>query len=509
LNFDSTSVAMSSVAALLLLTALAPLFVVEIPAMIDYVNHLARMKILSAGTENRAYDIDWRLYPNLAMDLAVPLLGRFMSVEAAARAFLGASQVLVVTGAIALEFAVKRRHRLGGLSALAVLFSLPFAWGLTNFMCAMGFATWGAALWIMLRDRAPLLRWTVHAGIVLVLFVAHFFVLGVYGLAIGLLELSALAGRPAVGPLLRLGAFMASPVLMLMGVMAMSGGAIGAQGIDWDFGLKLLWPLMFMNIYDQSLSVVTAAVLAGLLIILAIGRRLTLARAGAWIGCGLLLTYVALPRVLFGVAYVDVRLITAAALVLPAFLQVSLPSRPWRYAPIAIVVAVILVNQASTALAWFAHQTDYQQIRGSFRSLSPGDAVLIGLQDGDAVSPSDSPIYFAPTLAAPEAGAFVVSLYAERGLQPIQPSAKFRHLAPSRMLDYLPTPLAILLAAANGATDVRVPPHVEHWLDHYQFVYLIGRPEPNPLPSRLTRIADGARFVLYRIDSVRDNERRR
>ena len=510
LNFDLKSVAMSWVVALLLLTALAPLFVVEIPAMIDYVNHLARMKILSAGTVNPAYDIEWRLYPNLAMDLVVPLLGRFMSVETAAKAFLGASQVLVVTGAIALEFAVKRRHRLGGLSALAVLFSLPFAWGLTNFTCAMGFATWGVALWIMLRDRGALLRWAAHAGIVLVLFVSHFFALGVYGLTIGLLELSALAGRPTVGPLLRIGAFMASPVLVLMGVMAMSGGAIGSQGMDWDFGLKLLWPLMFMNIYDQSLSFVSAALLAGLLIALAIGRRLNLTRAGTWIGCGLLLTYVALPRRLFGVAYVDVRLITAAALILPAFLQVSLPSRPWRYAPIVIVVAVILANQASTARAWLTHQTDYQQIRGSFRYLLPGDAVLIGLQDGpDALSPSDSPIYFAPTLAAPEAGAFVASLYSERGLQPIQPSARFRQLAVGDMLDYLPTPTSILLAAANGATDVRIPPHVERWLERYQFVYLIGRPEPNPLPSRLTRIAEGARFVLYRIDSARDNERRR
>src|ERR1700687_2567541 len=224
LNFDLTSVAISWVVALLTLTALTPLFVVEIPAMIDYVNHLARMKLLSAGTANSAYDIDWRLYPNLAMDLTVPLLGRFMSVETAAKVFLGASEVLVVTGAIALEFAVKHRHRLGGLSALAALFSLPFAWGLTNFMCAMGFATWGAALWIMLRDRGALLRWTVHAGIVLVLFVSHFFALGVYGLAIGLLELSALAGRPAVGPLLRLGAVIVCSLVLLMHVLEQLGG---------------------------------------------------------------------------------------------------------------------------------------------------------------------------------------------------------------------------------------------------------------------------------------------
>src|SRR6266478_7013575 len=98
------------VVGLLFVASVAPGLLVEIPAMIDYVNHLARMHLLvdaAAGRPNPAYEIDWHLYPNLAMDLIVPMLARFVSVETAARLFLLASQTLVISGAIALEMVVR------------------------------------------------------------------------------------------------------------------------------------------------------------------------------------------------------------------------------------------------------------------------------------------------------------------------------------------------------------------------------------------------------------------
>src|SRR3954453_11392893 len=94
---------------LLFVASIVPVLAVEIPAMIDYVNHLARMHLLvdaAAGRPNPAYEIDWRLYPNLAVDLIVPVVARFVSVETAARLFLLLSQTLVVSGAIVLELKV-------------------------------------------------------------------------------------------------------------------------------------------------------------------------------------------------------------------------------------------------------------------------------------------------------------------------------------------------------------------------------------------------------------------
>src|SRR5476651_82230 len=96
--------------AILFCAALGPVLLTPIPAMVDYPNHLARMYILSGiGTPdaNPFYQTAWALYPNLAMDLAIPQLAKAISVENATRLFLFLSQILIVSGAAAIERVVK------------------------------------------------------------------------------------------------------------------------------------------------------------------------------------------------------------------------------------------------------------------------------------------------------------------------------------------------------------------------------------------------------------------
>jgi hypothetical protein len=364
--FDRTSIGMTVLTIALLVAAMTPLFVVEIPAMLDYVNHLARMYLLS-GPANLAYERHWGLYPDLAMDLIVPGLARWMSVAAAAKVFIGVSQVLVVTGAVFLELIVKGRHRLGGLGALLVLFSLPFAWGQINFMFGMGVAVWGIALWIWLKDQPGWSRWIVHAAAVAILFVSHFFDLGVYGLVVGLYELSCFRRSAGVLSIVQLSAFMASPVLVALAIMMLSSGGLGQfTSVDWNFSLKLIWAALFMNVYDTSLSILTAGVLLLLLLVLAAARRLSLTREGVWIAGGLAVIYLALPRQMFGSQYLDVRLVTAAMIILPAFASTSLPSGPWRIAPLTMVVAIVAANEFVTARAWVDHARDFEEFKASF-----------------------------------------------------------------------------------------------------------------------------------------------
>ena len=118
--------------ALLFAAAIAPTLLVQIPAMEDYLDHLGRMYVLTtAGTSdaNPYYQVSWALYPDLAMDLIVPQLARFMDVETAGKLFFITAQFLIVTGAIALELSVKRRHQISGFAGLidALLLAI-FAW---------------------------------------------------------------------------------------------------------------------------------------------------------------------------------------------------------------------------------------------------------------------------------------------------------------------------------------------------------------------------------------------
>src|SRR5438874_3997310 len=128
--------------------SLLPTLLVDIPAMSDYVNHLARMYVLTdAGTanENPYYQVSFVLYPNLAMDLIVPQLARFMEVESATRLFFFGAQVLLVTGAIAIEWTIKRRHEIAAFGALLALQSMPFAYGFTNFEFGLGVSLFAIA----------------------------------------------------------------------------------------------------------------------------------------------------------------------------------------------------------------------------------------------------------------------------------------------------------------------------------------------------------------------------
>ena len=199
------------------LLVLLPTLLVEIPAMADYPNHLARMYLLANPAANPYYIVSSALYPNLAMDLIVPQLARFMSVESAGRSFVLLSQLLVVSGAIALEFAVKGRHELAGWTAPLCVYSMPLSFGFVNFEFGTGIALFGIASWIACRTSSWPTRAAVHTVFVGSLFIAHLFALGIYGLTLGLYELNRFLRSErkiveAIGTLL----LMVAPVLAFL-----------------------------------------------------------------------------------------------------------------------------------------------------------------------------------------------------------------------------------------------------------------------------------------------------
>jgi len=127
-----------SLLAVALLTALvvSPAFLVDIPAMTDYPNYLARMHVILSNRSTNPhpfYETVWSPIPNLAFDLLVPPLAQFISVEAATKTVFVVSEILIVTGAVALEFSVKGRHELSGFGSPILLYSTSFKVGLLNF----------------------------------------------------------------------------------------------------------------------------------------------------------------------------------------------------------------------------------------------------------------------------------------------------------------------------------------------------------------------------------------
>lgn len=493
-----------AVFAVLAAVSLLPVLLTPIPAMVDYPNHLARMYILSQrGTPdaNPHYDVTWAFYPNLGMDLLVPQLARLTSVESATRLFLLLSQLLIVTGALLLEWVRKGHVRFAGFAALAFLYCLPFSWGFVNFEFGLGLALWGIAVYLLLAEGPWPLRFVANLIFVAALYVAHFFSLGIYGATLGLFELSRMRRRKVAHPVAaaRLAA-LALPALALFAIMRVTSGAIGSEGTSWFLEFKPVWPLRIMNGYNLTVGAATGLALMIALLFAARRGVLKLEPAGIWLAIGFALLYLGIPSKLFGTSFVDLRVIPAAALILPAFCSLSLPSRAWGMAALAAISGVILLNLAVVLAVWLPYRADYAAIIVSFQKIDRGARVLVGSAEDNGDPPfadlTSYPMYYAPTLAVHYADAFVPNLFTEAGKQPVRPREAMRNIA----IPYGgPVPSSLLAAIATGRPPAGAPQFVRSWHRDFDYLYVLGSPAANPLPDLLEVLQTSERFVLYRI----------
>jgi len=493
---------------LLAAVSLLPVLLTPIPAMVDYPNHLARMYLLSQNGDsyvNPYYEVAWALYPNLAMDLLIPQMARLISVEGATRLFLLLSQFLIVGGALVLERVVKGRIHIAGFAALMFLYCLPFTWGFVNFEIGLGVALWGIAGYLLLIERPWPLRFAVNTFFVAALYAAHFFSLGVYGATLGLCELWRAYDRRVsyLDVAWRL-ATLAMPVVALFGLMRLAGGSIGGAGTTWYFEFKPVWPFRIMNGYNLTVSAATA--LAMMISLFFAVRRgvLRLEGAGVWLAGGFALLYLALPSRLFGTSFVDLRIIPAAALVIPAFCSLSLPNRRWTIATLGAVAGITLANLAVVLVVWLSYRADYAAIIESFGKIDRGSRVLVGTSGESEDPPFNDltryPMFYAPTLAVHYANAFVPNLFTEVGKQPVQARAAVRRLA----IPYGgPVPLRVLAAITAGETRADIPPFIRTWYRDYDYLYMLGPRVVNPLPDLLEELGGSNRFVFYRIHRER------
>jgi hypothetical protein len=488
---------------LLTASVIAPVFLVEIPAMTDYPNHLARMYLLSAlGTpeENPYYVADWELYPNLVMDLVVPPMARFMDVETATKAFLVVSQILVVSGAVVLEIVIKRRHEFAGFSAAMALYSMPFSWGFLNFEFGTGVALWGIASWFALEKWKLYTRFVVHSLFVFSLFIAHLFALGLYGATIGIYELYRIQAHKfdlkKIAPVL---AVLVGPTLILIGYAAFSGSQIGNSRTEWHLISKLSI-IYAWNGYNVGLSGFIFILIFMLFYFLFRSRYLSLVPVGKWIAAGFLILFIALPFRLLGSAFADVRIVIAAILIMPAFLVFSSTKHMIRLLPPLVLSVVALLNAGYVATLWLAYRPEYAGLKSSFAMIERGAFVLI------SYSGTPGPLLHAPVLAVHYANAFVPSLFTapftpiKRQLVLRVPEAKRLNIAHMRYYThYTPVPFSVLSAISKKRALPGFPIHLACWMEYFDYLYVIGADALDPMPDRLTAIAAGKRFKLFRI----------
>ena len=328
----------------LMVLAILPLVVPEVPPMVDLPGHMGRYRIALGGSPllDRYYSFHWLLSGNVGGDLVMVPLSRLLGVEVATKLVVMAIPVAIVGALFALAREVYGRAPPTLALAVPLIYTQPFLFGFLNYMLGVAAMLWTLWLFIRLGNRG---RTRLRAALLLPLSGAVFLL---HASAWGLLGLMAFAaewtrrrqaGEGRGRAILTSGISLlplAAPLLLLLWWQS---SATGLTRFQFDPLTKLMW-VMF-NSRDRW---ATPDIMMGLALTIAV-MTLWWRREMRWnatFGVAAVLiavVYCLMPFWLFGSAYADLRLVPV--LLMAVVLAMAPPSDEHiQFARVAAIGAV-------------------------------------------------------------------------------------------------------------------------------------------------------------------------
>ena len=308
------------VAAMILL-AFVPLLYPQIPPLVDIGGHMGRYKVAADLADSpilqQWFSFRWLPIGNLGVDLLVVPLSKLIGIEPATKLVVMSIPPMAVAGMLWVAREVHNRLPPTVAFALPLAFGHPFMFGFVNFALSMALALVAFGLWLRLgRLGKSKLRAMLFVPISFFVYFAHTFGWG----TLGLLCFSAEAVRQHdKGISWWMAGFRAAfhasalalPVLLILLWRSDATGGLTHRWFDWDYKWEYLLR-MFRDRWE-AFDLVSAAIVLAVPLFALVHPRMTLSRNLAFSGLILAATYVLLPRIVFGSAYADMRLVPYAA----------------------------------------------------------------------------------------------------------------------------------------------------------------------------------------------------
>ncbi len=452
-----------------------PLFVIDVPPLLDYPNHLARALVLS-GKEPmlwQFYRPVWSVIPNLGTDLVLPQLVTWLPVHIAGRLILAFILILPVIGAIAYSRALFGRFTAWSLGSLLVAYNGTFLLGFMNFEMGIGLALLFAAAWVRFRETQPATTIILCSLGTTALFFCHL---------IGVLAFLLLVGANEITrPNLLRRALLAFPLVLAPALLFLLSPLQGVQTeiLFQSASQKLLRAAMALLNYNVRLDVASAILVLAAVVVLLARRRLIIPASSLWaLGlCALL--YLASPFTYKGTLFLDIRFAVLFGFLLFAGI------RPRSLPPgLAIAAALLFLTRTFVvADTWCQHRADLAQIRAAIAPVTPGSRVLLAtVSEEEAPAAWQGPLsrqllsdgtrldLHTGALLLIERQAFWPFLFAEPSQQPVELRAPYSQLA----AETLNAPnVGQLLARKMLPADQDIFPLEGHWACCYDYVLLM------------------------------------
>ncbi|TGX52615.1 hypothetical protein E5A73_13240 [Sphingomonas gei] len=365
-----------AVAAILL--SCVPLLAPGLPPLADLPGHIGRYHIAAAlrGSADlqQHWTFEWGLVGNLGVDLIVQLLSPILTAEHATKLVVILIPPLWVSGLILLA------RRAGGTLSPAAGFAFPlvygyaFQLGFVNFMLAGGLALHALLLWVALAHR-PVVRALLFLPIAFVLWIAHSFGWGMFGLLAFAAEWVRLreAGHGHRESLARAIGW----CLPLAWPAALMVGAAPGDGALWDWKAKVSWLPSLLRERWKWYDVGCAILLFGLLWAAVRDRRLRFDPLTGTAALLCLIAFVALPRLIVGGAYVDMRMLAPAVALALVAIRVQ-PGHARFEASLAIAgTSFFVLRMATSSIAFLLFAGTQQAALEAVSHIPRGTTVLV------------------------------------------------------------------------------------------------------------------------------------
>jgi hypothetical protein len=488
-----------------------PFFLVDVPPVLDYPNHLARYFILAHPDDailSQMYAPHWTILPNLGMDAVGAALLRATDVHVGGRILLALSLFAPVVGVVVYSRVVFGRYSYWSLASGLMAHNGAFFLGFMNFLLACGLALIGAACWIGLRRR----NWMLHTIIIgataaVLIFFCHIFGVFLFALLIGGDECARLGERYKANMLrprdvaCAAGMILAvlSPAIALYFLSPLGNGD-GSVG-KWSGSAKL-WgifaPFMTSN---AELTLATGLVVVSLLILMRHGIKLAPGMPLVFIV--LVLAFVAAPLALNGGTFVDLRLATMIGLMLFAGVQPRALPRP----AIAVIGALILLRSGYIGMTWLHHRQDVADVRAAIAMVAPGTRVMVVRGKSGYLAGIEPPERALPglyrldgniaALLIIERHALSPLLFANPTQQPLIVKPPFDRISQS-FSELVEWPL--LSEESLPAETLRNAAYLGHWRTSFDDVLLIDPVPSAQAPKGLSPVYLGPYAQLFQID---------
>src|SRR3954452_3264685 len=362
-----------------------PLFYPPVPPLVDLLGHMGRYRVEldlnHSSYLQQYYDYHWAAIGNLGVDLLIIPLGKLLGLEPAVKLIVLLIPPLTAAGMLWVGREVHGRVPPTAFFALPFIYGYPFLFGFVNFTLAVALAFLAFGLWLRLgRLEQTKLRGWLFVPISLLIFFCHTYGWGLLGLmcfsadAVRLHDRGRSWWRAGIEAAIHT-SVMALPLLAML---IWRGETHGGQTVDW-FNWKVKWRWTYSALRDRwKWFDIGSLIVPALVFLYAIfSRKLTLSRNLAFSAIVLAIFFAILPRIIFGSAYADMRLVPylmAVALLAIRFREPIDQRLAQLLAVAGLAFLVVRLGAATTSFALAAN--DQQAKLVALEHVPPGARVV-------------------------------------------------------------------------------------------------------------------------------------